>query len=182
MHALPNLRNKNFQRAYLPGGVTYLKKGDMDVRRTRAPFSHPFKPLNKTPPLFSIIQFHKTLFLTKNHKFQIFCSKYLNLAIWPKNRLKSSAESLNLVRKSVLRLSNSSKKLVQQAPKFCRWSALQAPAKRWTSLPKPKLSTCPPPPGYLPSICDSKIAATSDFPFISLGCIIFKSSELDLQG
>ena len=55
------------------GGGTYLEKDDMDVRRTRPPFSR----LSAAPqdPLFSILQFHKTPFLTKNRKIFEFSVK-----------------------------------------------------------------------------------------------------------
>ena len=69
------------------------------------------------------------------------------------DRLKSSSESLNLGQKSVLRVSNLSKKSVQQAPKFAA-DPLYKPllglyrpmfgASSRTSLPKPMLSTPPP--------------------------------------
>ena len=56
-----------------PWGGIYLEKGDMDVRWTRPPFSHPSAA--PQDPLFSIFQFHKTPFLTKNHKIFEFSAK-----------------------------------------------------------------------------------------------------------
>ena len=100
---------------------TYLENGDMDVRPTRPPF---FMPLSRStrPPFqyFSVPQ--DPLFNQKSQNFRIFLKKYLNLAVFhvptPENWLKSSSESLNLDQKSVLKVSNLSKKNQFNKPLF----------------------------------------------------------------
>ena len=78
MHLAGYLETVYVQHAWVGGGGTYLEYGDMDVRRTRPPFSRPSDA--PQDPHFSIFQFPKTPFLTKNPKIFDFSSK--NTKIW----------------------------------------------------------------------------------------------------
>ena len=129
-------------------GDTYLEKSDMDVRRTRPPFSRPSAA--PQDPLFSIFHFHKTPLLKKKKKITKF--RILNFPL--------------------------------KVPKFCNFL-------RWTSLPKPKLSTnrvpgyahwssaqCPVGRAYITLCVPSKHGACSKF--LELGPILPNLTKLEI--
>ena len=110
-------------------GGTSLEKGYGDVRQYRPLFQAP----SATPhdALFNIFQFHKTLFLTKNHNIsQFFNSKYQILANFQFLILKIGRNPVQIVStgaKSQFWKQHFVKKINSTSPQIWLWSILQAP-------------------------------------------------------